>query len=33
MGLVEVVVGVLAQDDGFDGVEGGVAGPEIWVSQ
>jgi len=27
VGLVEVVVGVLAEDDGFDGVEGGVAGP------
>jgi len=30
MGLVEVVVGVLAEDDGFDGGEGGVAGPE-WM--
>lgn len=27
VGLVFVVVGVLADDDGFDGVEGGVAGP------
>ena len=27
MGLVVVVVGVLADDDGFDGMEGGVAGP------
>lgn len=27
MGLVVVVVGVLADDYGFDGVEGGVAGP------
>lgn len=28
VGLVEVVVGVLAEDNGFDGGEGGVAGPE-----
>lgn len=27
VGLVNVVVRVLAYDDGFDGVEGGVAGP------
>ena len=27
MRLVVVVVGVLADDYGFDGVEGGVAGP------
>jgi hypothetical protein len=27
VGLVVVVVGVLAQDDGFDCVERGVAGP------
>ena len=27
MGLVYVVVRVLAEDDGFDGVQGGVAGP------
>ena len=27
VGLVEVVVGVLADDDDFDGVEGGVSGP------
>jgi len=29
MGLVVVVVGVLAEDDGFDGGEGRVAGPGI----
>lgn len=28
MGLVDVVVGVLAEDNDFDGVERGVAGPE-----
>jgi hypothetical protein len=27
VGLIEVVVGVLAEYDGFDGVEWGVAGP------
>ena len=27
MGLVQVVVRVLAEDHGFDGVEGGVPGP------
>lgn len=27
VGLVQVVVGVLAEDDDFDGVEGGVPGP------
>lgn len=32
MGLVVVVVGVLAQDDGFDGVEGCVTGPGSRVS-
>ena len=31
MGLVDVVVGVLAEDDGFDGGEGGVAGPGRFV--
>ena len=28
MGLVVVVVRILAKDHNFDGVEGGVAGPE-----
>ena len=32
MGLVVVVVGVLAEDDDFDCVEGGVAGPGGCVS-
>lgn len=31
MGLVDVDVGVLAYDDCFDGVEGGVLGPEVVV--
>ena len=31
MGLVGVVVGVLAEDDGFDGVQGGVARPAVDV--
>lgn len=31
VGLVEVVVGVLAEDDGFDGVEGRVARPRMAV--
>jgi hypothetical protein len=29
VGLVVVVVGVLAEDDDFDCVEGGVAGPVV----
>lgn len=29
MGLVVVVVRVLAEDDGLDGVERGVTGPEM----
>lgn len=32
VGLVVVVVGVLADNDGLDGVEGGVSGPERTVS-
>lgn len=28
VGLIHIVVGVLAEDDGFDGREGGVTGPE-----
>jgi hypothetical protein len=31
VGLVVVVVGILAEDDDFDGVEGGVAGPWLGV--
>lgn len=31
VGLVEIVIGVLAEDDGFDGVEGRVARPGIAV--
>ena len=27
VGLVQIVVGVLTEDDGFDGGKGGVAGP------
>jgi hypothetical protein len=31
VGLVVVVVGILAKDDDFDGVEGSVSGPEIFT--
>jgi len=30
MCLVDVVVGVLPNDDGLDSIEGGVAGPEMF---
>jgi hypothetical protein len=29
VGLVVIVVGVLAEDDGFDSVEGGVSRPKF----